>query len=260
MELFNGKVALVTGAGKGIGAAISRMLAQEGCRLMLMARTDSDLQALRAEIQALVGGDAEISTFVGSVAKAQDVEAVVNQTVDTFGRIDILVNNAGIAPKFALLQELSVAELDATIDTNLKGPLYTLKYVIPHMVNQGSGFVININSIAGKTAYPFSSVYCASKFGLTALTEGVAGEQRSNNIKVVGIYPGEVNTPIWDTIEPGVKQDLNQMLDPTDIAEAVRYVLLQPAKALVKDVTVVPMRPGVTQQLMASEPVVLTTE
>lgn len=260
MEMLNGKVALVTGAGKGIGAAISRMLAQEGCHLMLMARTAADLAELQTEINALAGPNARVYTFVGSVANVSDVEAVVQQTVETFGRLDILINNAGIAPKFALLQELTVEELDATIDTNLKGPLYTLKFAIPHMVNQGSGFVVNINSIAGKTPYPFSSVYCASKFGLTALTEAVAGEQRSNNIKIIGIYPGEVNTPIWDSIEPGVKQDVNQMLDPTDIAEAVRYVLLQPTKALVKDVTVVPMRPGVTQQLMAAEPVILASE
>lgn len=111
------------------------------------------------------------------------------------------------------------------------------------MVHHGGGFIININSIAGKTAYPYSSVYCASKFGLTALTECVAQEQRVNNIKVVGIYPGEVDTPMQKRVEPHVQKHSDNLLDPEDVAEAVRYVLTQPQKAMVKDITLVPLHP-----------------
>ncbi len=243
MDSLNGKVALVTGAGKGIGLAIAKMLASQGCNLMLNARTETDLVKAREAILKDSPNSVRVEFLPGSVARAEVVKAMVEATVDIFGKLDILINNAGVAPHFVLLQELTLDELDNTIDINLKGPMYAMKYAIPHMVHHGGGTVININSVAGKTAYPFSSVYCASKFGLAALTECVAGEQRSNNIKVIGIYPGEVHTPIWDTIEPGVRQKPEHMLDAQDIAEAVRYALTQPSKAFVKDITLVPLNP-----------------
>jgi NADP-dependent 3-hydroxy acid dehydrogenase YdfG len=109
------------------------------------------------------------------------------------------------------------------------------------MIHQESGCIINMNSIAGKVAYAYSSVYCATKFGLHALTESVSAEQKMNNIRILGIYPGEVDTPIWKNIEPEVVQDPLKMLDAQDIAEAVRYVLRQSEKALVKDITMVPL-------------------
>lgn len=240
---LKGKVAIITGAGKGIGRSIAKALAEENVKLMLFARTKADLDDVQREILKEVSQDAVVTVFPGSVSDAETVAQVVETTIRQFGRLDIVINNAGIAPQFVLLQELTVEQLDATIDTNLKGPLYMMKYAIPHMVQQGGGTIINMNSIAGKVPYPYSSVYCATKFGLHAVTETVSEEQRQNNIKILGIYPGEVLTPIWDTIEPHVQQNPDRMLEPEDIAEAVRYVLKQSSKAFVKDVTLVPLSP-----------------
>jgi NADP-dependent 3-hydroxy acid dehydrogenase YdfG len=111
------------------------------------------------------------------------------------------------------------------------------------MIQQHGGTIININSIAGKTAYPYWSIYDASKFGLHAITQAVAEEQRHNNIKVVGIYPGAVATPIWEGLEPGHEPDPNGMLDAETIAESVIYILKQPRKAFISDITLSPLQP-----------------
>lgn len=241
---LKGKVALVTGAGKGIGLAIAKMLAAEEARLVINARTEAGLRKVRKDIRSTLAPKAEIEIFQANVAEPVRVKAMIEETIRCYGRLDILINNAGISPRFALLHELSVEELSNTIDTNLKGPMYAMKYALPYMVQQESGCIININSIAGKTAFPYSSAYCASKFGLAALTECVAAEQRAiNNIRIVGIYPGEVDTPIWDSIEPEVKREPQHMLQAEDVAQAVRYVLMQSPNALVKDITLVPLRP-----------------
>lgn len=243
-ESLTGKVALVTGATKGIGFAIARMLAAEGVHLALNARSENDLIATKAELLSKKTDCGEILLFPGSVGKHDIVKQMIEETIRHFGRLDIVINNAGISPPFVLMQELSIDALDDTIDVNLKGPLYTMKYALAQMVHQGGGYIININSIAGKTAYPYSSVYCASKWGLKALTDCVCGEQRTNNnIKVIGIYPGEVHTPIWDSIEPHKQQDPDHMLAPEDVAQAVHYVLTQPNKTLIQDITLVPQEP-----------------
>jgi NADP-dependent 3-hydroxy acid dehydrogenase YdfG len=242
------KAVLLTGATKGIGLAITRMLSQNGAKLLLNARSLSALETLQADLKKMFPG-AEIEVLAGNMGDSQFVERLIQTAIHHYGRLDILINNAGISPRFALLQELSTDDIDATIDVNLKGPLYAMKYAMPQMVHQGGGMIINLNSIAGKVAFPYSSVYCASKFGLHALTECVAEEQRANNIRIVGIYPGAVDTPIWQTIEPGVQQDPERMIDAEDIAEAVRYILTQPGKVTVKEITLMPTRPPVFESL-----------
>lgn len=231
--------ALVTGATKGIGLAIAKMLAAEGINLILNARSEANLERVCAELQAQFP-QIQIISAPGNVGCLETVQSIVDLGLKHFGRLDIVINNAGISSPFKLLQEMDEQTIDDTIAINLKGPLYVMKSVIPGMVNQGGGWIININSMAGKVAYPFSSVYCASKFGLKALTQCVAEEQRINGIKIVGIYPGEVNTPMWQDIEPEVIQNPDRMLDPEDVAEAVRYILNQPAKALIQDITLIP--------------------
>src|SRR5690606_28865868 len=119
-----------------------------------------------------------------------------------------------------------------------------MRAVLPSMIHQHSGTIININSVAGKEAFPYWSIYDASKFGLTAMTEAVAEEQRCNGIKVVGIYPGAVNTPIWESIELNHEPQRDGMLDPETIAEAILHVLRQPEKVLIKDITLTPLKPA----------------
>jgi len=133
-----------------------------------------------------------------------------------------------VAGKIALLQEISVEEIDRVIDTNLKGAMYWMRAVLPAMVHQHSGAIVNVNSVAGKTAYPYWSVYDASKFGLDAVTTAVREEQRSNNIKLISIHPGAVDTPIWNTINLDHEPNHDGMLDANTVAEAILYALTQP--------------------------------
>lgn len=236
-----GKVALVTGAGKGIGRAIATALAKAGCKLALNARTASDLEVLKQTLENQYQTSVFIS--VGSVADADYDAALVEETLKIYGKIDILINNAGVAPQFVLLQELSIEEIHATIDINLKGPLFLSRAVVPGMVNQGGGYIINLNSIAGKVPYAYSTTYCASKFGLSGMSASLAAEQRENGIHVVDILPGEVLTPMWKGIEPYTEHDPEKFLDVENIVEAILYVLTQPSKVWVKDITVLPQHP-----------------
>lgn len=239
-----GQVAIITGASQGIGEAIAHRLATLGIHLVLCARNTEKLAHLAERLQQ----DAphiKTLTLPCDVRDHHQVQTVVKETRKTFGRVDILINNAGVAPHTGLLQEMSVEDIDRTIDTNLKGAIYFMKAVIPVMVEQHGGTIINMNSIAGKTAYPFWATYDASKFGLHAVTEAVAEEQRSNNIKVIGIYPGAVDTPIWDGIHWDQEPKREGMLTAHDVAESVAFILQQPAKVFIKELDISPLQPTV---------------
>lgn len=242
MQDLKGQVAIITGASQGIGQAVARQLADLGIHLVLCARNISKLQFLAGQLKESYP---QIKTLVVScdVRSAEAVQNVVDQTLKQFQRIDILINNAGVAHKLGLLQEISLEDIDRTVDTNLKGAIYAMRAVLPTMIQQHGGTIININSIAGKTAYPYWSVYDASKFGLHAITQAVAEEQRHNNIKVVGLYPGAVATPIWEGLEPGHEPDREGMLDVETIAESVAYILRQPRKAFISELTLSPLQP-----------------
>ena len=236
------QVAVISGASQGIGQAIAFRLAQMGIHLMLCARNVQKLQALSAEIQTR-HPDLQCMLHPCDVQVPAQVQAVVDETLKTFGRLDILINNAGVAPRSGLFQEASLEEIDRTIDTNLKGSMYFMRAAIPQMVQQHHGTIININSIAGKTAYPFWSVYDASKFGLHALTQAVAEEQRSNNIRVVGIHPGAVDTPIWQDVQLEKELEHEGMLEAEHVADAVAYILSQPQKVFIKELVLEPIKP-----------------
>ena len=236
------QVAIITGASSGLGEDMAMALSKEGISVVLVARRLEKLQALA---QRILERDPETKTLViqADVSKATECERVIQQTLNQFGKLDILINNAGMAPKISLLQETSIEQIDQTIDLNLKGAIYLMKYALGPMVSQQSGTIININSVAGKTAYPYWSVYDASKFGLRAITEAVAEEQASNNIKVVGIYPGAVRTPIWDGLDLSQAPNEEAMLDASQVSEAVLYILKQTQKVFIPELTIKPLHP-----------------
>lgn len=242
MSKLANKTALITGASSGIGHTTAHQLADVGCNLVLSARSEDKLNDLKQNLSKKYP-NLKFTVIPCDVSDSSAVEALISGAIKEHGQIDILINNAGVAPKIGLLQEISLEDIDRTIDINLKGAIYTMRAVIPEMINNGGGTIININSIAGKTAFPYWSIYDASKFGLTAITNAVADEQASNNIKVVGIHPGAVNTNIWDSIDLGDEPDFDGMLDPEQIAETILYVLNQPEKALVKEITITPLNP-----------------
>lgn len=190
MKRLHSKVALVTGASKGIGFAIAREFAEEGCGVMLCARTES---ALRDAAKTLRRLGAPIAFRAADVSVPADVKGLVKSTLKEFGRIDILVNNAGIGI-FKEVDRLSHEEWNQTLATNLTGPFYLMQACLPLMKKQRSGHIITISSLAGQNPVVGGSAYCASKFGLNGLTECVMLEARSYNIKVTLVCPGSVNT------------------------------------------------------------------
>ncbi|MCE3234521.1 MAG: putative short-chain dehydrogenase [Vampirovibrio sp.] len=222
---LSGQVAIITGASQGIGEAIAHHLARLGLHLVLCARNTQKLAQLADRLRQ-EAPDSKTLTLACDVRKHEQVQAVVEETRKAFGRIDVLINNAGVAPHTGLMQEISIEDIDRTIDTNLKGSIYFMK-------------------VAGKTAYPFWSIYDASKFGLHAVTEAVAEEQRTNNIKVIGIYPGAVDTSIWDDIHWDQEPKREGMLRADDVAESVAFILQQPPKVFIKEFEISPLQPTV---------------
>lgn len=235
-------VALITGSSQGIGEDIAVTLANKGYRLALCARSTKKLDIIAERLLEHL----QPEEFILCTCDVQDSDAVeksVNQVMQKLGRIDVLINNAGKVPRVGLLQELTVDDINTTLDTNLKGPMFFMRLVIPVMVEQGSGTIINVNSIAGKTAYPYWGIYDASKFGLRAITEAVAEEQRTNNIKVVGIYPGAVDTGIWDGLHLDHEPLRSGMLSVQDVTRSILYILEQPASVFIKELSLSPLQP-----------------
>ena len=251
-------VALLTGAGSGIGEAIAQTLAKQGYQLLLCGRRRDALAAVRDTVMAATPelSPHAIRISPGDVCQAGQCQAWVTEALDAWGRVDVLVNNAGVAGKIGLLHEVDEATVHRILDTNVKGALFLMQAVlqqamIPQSLNKTTGTsgnapgtIININSIAGQEAFPYWAVYDASKFALRALTQAVAEEQRSNGIRVVGIHPGAVRTPIWDQLDLAQAPQWEHMLLPDDVARAVAYVLAQPPHVVVPELTITPVQPA----------------
>lgn len=231
------KTAIITGASRGIGFAIAQQLAAHNVKLALLARNHSNLAAAQEKL----GLTSENCLLLPcDVSNAASIDSAVNSTISHFGKVDILINNAGVASPFKLFQEYDYESMSKVIDVNLKGPMFMMRAILPHMVSAGQGDIININSIAGKKVYPYSSTYVASKFGLSALTESLAEEQKPNDIRFVNIYPGRVYTEMWQDLEPNEPQNPDEMLKVEDVANAVLYALKQPRHLKIPDITLLP--------------------
>ncbi|HZG72725.1 MAG TPA: 3-ketoacyl-ACP reductase, partial [Chondromyces sp.] len=187
-QLLKGKVAFVTGAGKGIGKATAIALAKEGVVVGLLARTESDLVNVMHEIEAL-GGKSAFAT--ADVSSLEQVEKAIETLTNQLGPADILINNAGIG-KFGSFLSLTPEEWKSMIDINLMGVYYVTRTVLPQLIEKNGGDIINISSTAGQKGAPVTSAYSASKFGLLGLTESLALEVRKHNIRVTALTPSTV--------------------------------------------------------------------
>ncbi len=243
MKLEN-KVAIITGASSGIGEATAKLLAAEGSTVVLTARRVDKLKSLEAEINKS-GGKA--LAIAADVTKLKDLEKVAKETLDAFGQIDILVNNAGLMP-LSFVKNLHVAEWDQMIDVNIKGVMYGVAAVLPTMMEQKSGHIINISSLAGRKIVPSAAVYCATKFAVTAFSEGLRAELTpEQNIRVSVIEPGAVATELTTTITDGdvLKNILPfftdiKPLQAVDIAEAILYAVTRPKHVNVNEILILP--------------------
>lgn len=190
MEQIKGKIALVTGAGKGIGKAVALALAAEGVHLALIARTESDLKAVAEEV-AKAGVKVEYAT--ADVADINSVNSAVATLTSALGPIDILINNAGVG-KFAKFMELAPEEWEYVVKVNLFGAYYMVRAVLPAMLERQTGDIVNISSTAGRNGAAVTSAYSASKFGLIGMSESLMQEVRKSNIRVTTLTPSTIAT------------------------------------------------------------------
>ena len=224
--MLEGKIAIVTGASRGIGRYTALQLAQNGADLIVCARSEAPLKELVVEIEAL--GRKALAVVV-DVVNPEDVKNLIEQALATFGRIDILVNNAGIT-RDGLLLRMKDADWDAVLDTNLKSAFLLTRAVAKSMSKQRSGRIINISSVVGEMGNPGQANYCASKAGLIGLTKSVARELARRNVTVNAVTPGFIETDMTDELDEKARTELTAQIPlgrlgvAEDIAHAVIYL------------------------------------
>jgi len=230
-----GQLAVVTGAGQGIGRAIARQLSALGTAVVLCGRTQSTLQETA---DAIVKGGGKAEVIPCDVTVSHQLEHAAARVESTFGRVDILVNNAGIGGLSGPLHELPTGDWDRIMNTNLRGVYYAIRAFAPLMIRAQTGHIINISSLAGKNPLPNGAAYAASKWGLNGLTYSLAEELRKYKIRVSVICPGSVDTAFDE--HPG--KDKNKMLRPDDVAHAVIMLVTQAPQSVMSVVLLRPTR------------------
>jgi 3-oxoacyl-[acyl-carrier protein] reductase len=233
MEVLQGKTAIITGAGKGIGRAIAKALAAEGIHLGLISRTNEDLLDLKNELKSY---PIKIATFSADVADLDQVNLAVESIQNELGAIDILINNAGIA-KFGKFLELHPSEWEDQIKVNLFGVYYVTRAVLGQMIERQTGDIVNISSSAGLKGSATTSAYSASKFGVMGLSESLMQEVRKHNIRVTALNPSTVVTDL------AIKSNLinnneDRVMHPEDFAELIVAQLKLSRRIFVKDASV----------------------
>lgn len=233
------KVVLITGASSGIGEATARLLAAQGHRVYVGARRTDRLETLVQEIRAN-GGTAAFRAL--DVTSAEDMRDFVRGAEAAYGQMDVIVNNAGVMP-LSPLNSLKVDEWDRMIDVNIRGVLHGIAAVLPGMERQGHGQVINVSSIGGLAVSPTAAVYCATKFAVRAISDGL--RQETNKIRVTVVCPGVVESELADTITDDTARVAMQSfrrvaLHPDAIARAIAYAIEQPDDVDVSEVVVRP--------------------
>lgn len=242
-----GKVVIITGASSGIGEAAAIELAKCGAKLVLAARRVERLDALVARAQAL---GAEALAVGTDVTSREQVEAMVAAAIERFGRVDVLVNNAGVM-LLSFMKNAMVEQWDQMIDVNIKGPLYGIAAVLPHMRAQGSGHIINVSSMAGRRVIPSGAVYSGTKFALHAISMGLRQELApTDNIRTTILSPGIVDTELTDHITDPDAQPLvdriNKLVPLTgeDVGRAIAYAIAQPEHVDVFEIAMLPTKQG----------------
>ena len=236
------KVVIITGASSGLGEATARRLAKNGAKLMLAARREDRLQDLVTEINNN-GGTAKYQ--VTDVTDRSQVEALAKATKDAYGQIDVLVNNAGLMP-LSPLAETKIDEWEQMVDVNIKGVLYNIAAVMPVMLQQESGHIINLSSVAGHKVFSGGTVYCATKFAVKAISEGIRLESEGK-IRSTNISPGAVDTELTTTISHDESAKMAEQLygiaiDADAIARAITYAIEQPGDVDVNEMIIRPTK------------------
>ena len=229
MTDLNGKVALVTGASKGIGAAVARSFHERGASVGLASRSGDDLGLDRAVAQRC------------DVRDPEQVQAITDATVERFGRLDILVANAGVGSYHPFL-ETPPEHVEEMIDVNLKGTIYAIRSALPHLLESPEADIVTLASEAGRRGFPGEAVYCASKFGQVGLTRALDGELREHGVRCTNVCPGGVATEF--ALEEGYgrpRDVLAGMMTSEDVAEVVLFVVTRPRNHRILETAFRPM-------------------
>ncbi|NDV79905.1 SDR family NAD(P)-dependent oxidoreductase [Dysgonomonas sp. 511] len=238
------KIALITGATSGLGKAIALRLAKDGCDIIITGRRQERLEEVEKEIE--IKYESKVHSLCFDVRAYDEVEKAIASLPDEWKNIDILVNNAGLAVGLDPIHKGVVDDWVRMIDTNIKGLLYITRVVSPTMVSRKSGHIINIGSIAGKAVYPNGAVYCATKYAVNALHQGMRIDLLPFGIRVTQVCPGAVDTEFSLVRFKGNQQRADKVyegykeLDADDIAEAVSYAVSQPPHVNIQDMLVMP--------------------
>ncbi|HII1258853.1 TPA: SDR family oxidoreductase [Staphylococcus aureus] len=231
MTVLTDKIAVVTGAGSGIGEAIATLLHEEGAKVVLAGRNKEKLQNVANQLS-----QDSVKVVPTDVTNKEEVDELIKIAQQTFGGLDIVINSAGqmLSSK---ITDYQVDEWDSMIDVNIKGTLYTVQAALPTMLEQSSGHLINIASISGFEVTKSSTIYSATKAAVHTITQGLEKELAKTGVKVTSISPGMIDTAITAAYNPSDRKKL----DPQDIAEAVLYALTQPSHVNVNEITVRPV-------------------
>jgi 3-oxoacyl-[acyl-carrier protein] reductase len=232
IHILKGSVAIVTGAGRGIGRIIALTLASNEVRVSLAARSEAQLEAVRAEIQAS-GGDA--ASFPTDVSREADVIDLIQDTVDRFGQLDILVNNAAVGV-FGPLVDATGEQWDKVMAVNARGPFLMCREAIPYLKQQERSFIINISSAVGIKGYPNQALYTASKHALMGMTKALAKEVHQDGIRVHAVCPGGVDTQLIGNARPDLDQSV--LMQPQEIADIVLFLVTRQGNAVIDEIQV----------------------
>ncbi len=241
---IKGMNVLITGASSGIGASCAKSFARSGCNLLLVARRLERLEKLAADLRSEFGVD--VRTDALDVRSREAVQSFAAELKGAGVRTDILINNAGLARGLATVQEGEIDDWETMIDTNVKGLLYVTRSIVPMMVEQGSGHVITIGSIAGHETYPNGAVYCATKHAVAAINRGLAIDTLGTGVRASSVDPGLVETEFsivrfdGDTEKADAVYQGLRPLTPDDVADAVLFCATRPPHANVREMILMP--------------------
>lgn len=237
---LSGKIAVITGAGKGIGRAAAELFLKEGAKVILTTRNQADLDEIISENE---DHKENIITISGDISKEDTISKVIDETIGTCGKIDILVNNAGFSV-FDNLVDSKTEDFDAIFNTNIRALYLITKGFLPHMIKEHSGTIINIASVAGKQGFATGSIYCASKHAVMGLSRALMLEVREYNIRVCAICPGSVATDFFRTeSQTTLSSKKETVLQAEEIAETILLAASLPENAMISELEVRPTNP-----------------
>jgi NADP-dependent 3-hydroxy acid dehydrogenase YdfG len=241
-QSIEGKVVVITGASSGIGEATARLLAKDGAKIVAVARRKSRLDQLVKDIEAAGGRAIAVEA---DVTAYEDMQRAANNAKDTYGRLDVWVNNAGVMP-LAPVEMNRIEEWNWMVDVNIKGVLNGVAAAQPLMRAQGGGQFVNVSSVAGHLVIPGAAVYCATKFAVRAISEGIRLES-DGSIRVANISPGAIKTELTDHIavpevKEGIKPFTDIAIDADAVARAIHFAVAQPADVDINEVIIRPSK------------------